>query len=243
MSAYRASNVVSLHGDPIYHHTESTPWAPPQGEICLQQISDHIDRHLGPVDCVFHELVSDTVHIDVHIVKPTDAYPFIRLVTSGMSDLPMSTPPDADVPRHAELMITLPPDWKLDKESFEDERWYWPVRLIKTLARLPHKYGTWLGWGHTVPNGDPAEPYAADVRFDGCILLPSISVPDGFHRLPIDAGKEIAFFAVVPLYKEELALKLRSGAEKLLERFDKKRIGDTIDPGRPNAGRKLFGFL
>ena len=42
MSAYRASNVVSLHGDPIYHHTESTPWAPPQGEICLQQISDHI---------------------------------------------------------------------------------------------------------------------------------------------------------------------------------------------------------
>jgi hypothetical protein len=187
--------------------------------------------------------VSDTVHIDVHIVKPTEAYPFIRLVTSGMSDLPMSTPPDAGVPRHAELMITLPPDWKLDKESFEDERWYWPVRLIKTLARLPHKYGTWLGWGHTVPNGDPAEPYAADVRFDGCILLPSISVPDDFHRLRIDADKEIAFFAIVPLYKEELALKLRSGAGKLLERFDKKHIGDMIDPRRPNAGRKLFGFL
>ena len=108
-----------------------------------------------------------------------------------------ATPPDADVPRYAELMITLPPDWKLDKESFEDERWYWPVRLIKTLARLPHKYGTWLGWGHTVPNGDPAEPYAADVRFDGCILLPSISVPAEFHRLRIDGDKEIAFLAIV----------------------------------------------
>jgi hypothetical protein len=151
-----------------------------------------------------------------------------------MSDLPMSTPPDAGVPRHAELMITLPPDWKLDKESFEDERWYWPVRLIKTLARLPHKYGTWLGWGHTVPNGDPAQPYAADVQFDGCILLPSISVPDDFHRLRIDADKEIAFFAIVPLYKEELAL---------LERFDKKRIGDAVDVHRANAGRKLFGLF
>jgi hypothetical protein len=160
-----------------------------------------------------------------------------------MSDLPMATPPEIDVPRYAELMVTLPPDWKLDKESFEDERWYWPVRLIKTLARLPHKYGTWLGWGHTVPNGDPAEPYAADVRFDGCILLPSISVPDGFHRLRIDADKEIAFYAVVPLYREELALKLRAGAEKLLERFDKKHIDDMIDARRPNAGKKLFGFL
>jgi len=38
-------------------------------------------------------------------------------------------------------------------------------------------------------------------------------------------------------------LKLRSGAEKLLERFDRKHIGDLIDPRRPNAGKKLFGFL
>lgn len=243
MSAYRASNVVSLHGDPIYHHTESAPWAPPRGEVRITEISAHIERHLGPVDCVFHEIVSDTVHVDVHIVKPTDACPNIRLVTSGMSDLPMATPPGAGVPRHAELVITLPPHWKLDKESFEDERWYWPVRLIKTLARLPHKYGTWLGWGHTVPNGDPAQPYAPDVRFDGAILLPSISVPDGFHRLAIGADKEIAFFAVVPLYPEELALKLRAGADTLLERFDKKRIDDTVDPRRANAAKKLFGFL
>ena len=37
-----------------------------------------------------------------HIVKPADAYPFVRLVTSGMRDLPMATPPAVDVPRHAD---------------------------------------------------------------------------------------------------------------------------------------------
>ncbi|MFQ8729788.1 MAG: suppressor of fused domain protein [Enterocloster bolteae] len=24
---------------------------------------------------------------------------------------------------------------------------YWPIRLIKYLARFPHEYSTWLGWG------------------------------------------------------------------------------------------------
>jgi hypothetical protein len=46
--------------------------------------------------------------------------------------------------------------------------WYWLVRLIK---------------GHTMPNGDPAQPYAPGLQFDGCIVLPPVSVPDAFHTL------------------------------------------------------------
>lgn len=235
--------VVTLHGDPVYHHTEPTPWSPARGEMCLEQISAHIERHLGPVDSVMHEIVSDTVHIDVHVVMPTAEHPYIRLVTSGMSDLPMATPPEIGAPKYLELVMSLPPDWKIDRESFEDEAWYWPVRLIKTLARLPHKHQTWLGWGHTVPNGDPAEPYAPGVPFDGAILLSSVTVPDGFHTLPIDNEKTIVFLAVVPLHPDEMALKLRAGADKLLERFDKKDVTDVFDPRRPNAARKLFGLF
>jgi hypothetical protein len=235
--------IVSLCGNPIYHHTESTPWSAPQGEVCIEQISTHIERHLGTIETVFHELVSDTVHIDVHFVKPSEKFPFVRLVTSGMSDLPMTTPPEIDVPKFVELVVTLPPDWKLDQKSLEDENWYWPVRQIKYLARLPHKYQTWLGWGHTVPNGDPAEPYAANTELNGSIVLPSITVPDAFHTLKIDEEKEITFYAVVPLYKEEMDLKLRSGTDKLLERLGKKGITDVIDPKRTNVARKLFGLL
>lgn len=243
MSENKDTKVFSLGGSAILHHAEPGAWSPPEGEMCLEQISAHIERHLGPIASVFHEVVSDTVHIDVHFVRPTDAYPFVRLVTSGMSDLPMSTPQEIDPPRFAELIVTLPPDWKLDQESLNDESWYWPVRLIKSLARFPHKYGTWLGWGHTMPNGDPAQPYAPDLQFDGCILLPPVSVPDAFHTLRIGEDKEITFFAVVPLYKEEMDLKLHAGTNTLLERMSKKRIGDAIDPRRPNAAKKRFGFL
>ena len=52
----------------------------------------------------------------------------------------------------AELVIALPADWKLNQESMQDERWYWPIRLLKALARLPIYNDTWLAWGHTMDN-------------------------------------------------------------------------------------------
>lgn len=239
----KGSNVVSLSGDPIYRHGPETEWQVPQGEMCLEQISEHIERHIGEVETVFHEIASDTVHIDVHFVKPSPAQPFNRLVTSGMSDLPMTVPEQAGAPRFAELMLTLPAYWQLDQESFESEQWYWPIRLLKLLARLPHKHATWLGFGHTVPNGDPAEAYAPNTKLCGAIILPPVSVPEDFGALQIDATKTITFYSVVPLYQEELQLKLRSGSGKLLELFDSKGVNDLIDPGRANVARKRFGFF
>lgn len=227
----------------MYHHAAPAEWRPPAEEVCLEQISEHIERHLGPVESVFHEMVSDTVHIDVHWVKPTRAFPFPRLVTSGMSDLPMSVPQDSGIPAHMELMITLPGDWRFETSAFEDERWYWPVRLLKVLARLPHKHATWLGWGHTIPNGDPAQPYADNVPFTGAILLPPVTVPEEFFVLPIDEHKAIGFLAVYPLFTEEMDLKLQRGTDALLEGFERHAVSDIVNPKRRNVAKKRFGFF
>lgn len=233
---------TSLSGSPIYQHGEPTAWEAPAGEEFIEEISAHIEAHLGPVETVFHEIVSDTVHIDVHVVKPTAECPFIRLVTSGMSDLPMTTPDRPDIPRHVELLVTLPPDWRLDQTSFEDEAWYWPIRLLKSLARLPHKHRTWLGWGHTVPNGDPPEPYADNTDLCGAILLPSITAPEAFRELHIPGEKSITFYAVVPLHEREMDLKLRSGTDALTELFGKKRVTDVVAIRRKDVTRKTFGL-
>jgi Suppressor of fused protein (SUFU) len=243
MSDESKGKVVSMSGAPIYNHSASSEWQAPQGEMCIEQISEHLEAHLGKIETVFHEIISDTVHIDVHVIQPTEEFPFWRLVTSGMSDLPMTTPENADVPQYIELMITLPGDWKIDQASFEDETWYWPVRLIKGLAQLPHKYNTWLGWGHTVPNGDPSEQYAGNTKLSGAIILPSITVPDDLHTLKIDDTKEIQFFAVVPLYEEEMNLKLRSGSDALLDKLGDAGVSDIVDPFRKNTARKRFGLF
>ena len=70
------SNVVSLSGTPILLHGEEKAWEEPQGEERIEAISPHIEAHPGPVDGVFHETLSDTVNIDIHIVPPTAAVPF-----------------------------------------------------------------------------------------------------------------------------------------------------------------------
>jgi hypothetical protein len=238
----REAQVTSLSGAPIYRHGEPTPWAIPQGEEFIEEISAHIETHLGPIATVMHEVLSDTVHIDVHVVKPTEEFPFIRLVTSGMSDLPMTTPDDPDVPRYVELLMTLPADWRLDQESFKDETWYWPVRLLKTLARLPHKYQTWLGWGHTVPNGNPPEPYASNTKLCGVIVNPSATVPEGFHELDVPNRKRIVFYSAIPIYETEMNLKLRLGSEELIGLFNRKGVADVVDIARKDVSRKFLGL-
>ena len=55
----------------------------------LEEVTAHVERHFGAVASVFHEILPDRLHIDVLMVMPTAARPWITLVTSGMSDLPL----------------------------------------------------------------------------------------------------------------------------------------------------------
>ena len=236
--------IVSLSGAPIFRYTDGEKeWEAPQGEECIEEISDHIERHIGKVSMVFHEILSDTVHIDVHHVEPTTKRPFHTLVTSGMSDLPMTVPPESGAANFIELMVTLPANWKIDDKSFENEDWYWPIRQLKFLARFPHKYATWLGWGHTIPNGDPQEAFASNTDLSGVIILPSINVPQDFRKLNISENKVIEFFSVVPLFEEEMNLKLSKGSDFLLDKFDKYGISEIIDIKRRNVAKKRFGLF
>jgi hypothetical protein len=214
---------------------------PPQGEVCIKEISEHIEKYIGKVAAVFHEIQSDAVHIDIHHVKPTEEKSFNILVTSGMSDLPMKIPPDANVPRYTELMVALPRDWRMDQESFKTEDWYWPVRLLKILARFPHKYDTWLGWGHTIPNGSPPRPFAANTQLSGVIIFPSVLVPREFHELRINDEKTIHFYSIMPLYEDELKMKIHGGSKVLFDKFDACGITDFIDLKRKNVATENPG--
>ncbi len=237
-------NLVSMSGAPIYRYTDGEKeWESPQGEECIEEISEHIEKYIGTIDMVFHELISDTVHIDVHHVKPTKDRPFHTLITSGMSDLPMKVPEEVGATKYLELMVTLPESWQIDEESFKDERWYWPIRQLKYLARFPHKYETWLGWGHTIPNGDPAEPFADNTELSGIILLPTLYAPEEFSELHITQDKVIEFFSLVPLYSEEMNLKLTKGSDVLMDKLDEIDAWELIDIDRKNVAKKRLGLF
>jgi hypothetical protein len=232
----------SSSGGRIWRHGERTrPFERVEGDPeAIQRIEAHLERFLGPSEKVWHEIVSDLVHVDVHQFPPREGRDCTVLATTGMSDRPMTVPPGFEDYRHAEVLLCLPPAWPLDEASFKDERNYWPIRLLKRTARFPHEYDTWLGWGHTIPNGDPPEPYAPGVPFSSVLLDLPFSFPKELFTLDAGRGRTIRFFSLIPLHEEELRLKLTKGMEPLEELFDRHRVNEIVDVARPSVARRRW---
>jgi hypothetical protein len=236
---------LSDSGNPIYRHKpREKPFEPAHGDIQhIQLIERHIEKHLGEPELVFHEIISDLVHIDVHIIPPRPERNFYTLVTTGMSARAMKVPEGLEELSYAELLVSLPPDWPLRQEDFKDERNYWPVRTLKMFSRMPHEYDTWLGEAHTIPNGDPPEPYAPNTKLCCAMLAPPLLVPDEFRELTVTPEMSIHFYGIIPIYQEEIDLKLKRGAEALYDRFDRHKVSELLDVNRKNVGKKLFGLF
>lgn len=236
--------LVSLSGAPILRYGErEKPFEPAIGSEDDERLEAHISEHFGNVDVVYHELLSDLVHVDVHRIPPAPGRDWQTLVTTGMSDRPMAAPDEYPQFRHAELLISLPASWPISDEAFKDEKNYWPVRLLKTLARFPHEHDTWLCWGHSIANAEPPEPYDASVEFTAALLAPPAHYPEEALTARLSAEKAVMFYAVYPLYQEELELKMRDGSGELLMRFEKYGVTELLDPGRRNVARKKWLFF
>jgi hypothetical protein len=218
----------------IIHHkapVETPPLVAPLSEN-LEAIEAHIARHLGEPASVFHELISTTVHIDIHIVRPSRERPWISLVTSGMSDIPMNAPEGSEAWRFAELMIRLPADWKLDEESLKDEAHYWPLRWLKNLARFAHEYETWLSYGHSIPNGNPPVPLGPGVPFSGVVLSSPWYGGEEFTTLYLPDGTPVHFWSLIPVYPSEMDFKLEHGSDALFGRLGAAGYSDLLEPAR-----------
>jgi suppressor of fused protein SUFU len=227
---------VSLSGDPVWRHSERTkPFEHALGDPeIIEAIDGHIERYVGPVKMVYHEMISDLVHVDMHHVEPSPERPFHFLITSGMSERPMSAPEGAAQCRYAELFLALPAAWPMNHAAWEDEAHYWPIRQLKSNARFPHVLDTWLWYGHTLQSSPP-EPYATSTRFNACILGPAALVDPAFGSLTLDANRTIAFFALQFLYPDELQFKMARGPDALFDRFEKYGITELVDVRRRNV--------
>ena len=178
--------------------------------------------------------MSPDIHVDICIIPPRRDHDYYTLVTMGMGAHEMDVPEGVeDVRRRAEVLINLPRDWRLDEESLQDNRWYWPIRMLKDVARLPVSTGCWLGWGHTV-GMDEGERYDESTELCGCILLSPGVFGEDSYRCALPDGDEIEFFQVIPLYQEEIQHKIENDAETLLDIMNDDLL-EVIDPLRLNA--------
>ncbi len=198
----------------------------------LAAVEGHIQQYFGKFGHVFHELSSPDIHVDICVVPPSQERDYYTLVTMGMGAHRMNVPgalAEYKLER-AELAIALPRNWKLKHEDLKNERWYWPIRLLKTLARLPIASDTWLGFGHTMDN---EEDFAENTKLCAAILTPPQGTEDGSEVCTLPSGEEVNFYQVLPLYRDELEYKLAHDADALLDKMN--GISFVAEPDRQNA--------
>lgn len=200
----------------------------------MDAIHDHVEKYIGTVESVLHEIVSDNVHIDLYYVAPTAEKPYYTYVTCGMSAKPMTVPETLEAYRFAELIISLPADWPVSFDDLEDEANYWPIRALKPTARFPHENDTFLFHMHTIQNED-LKPYSPDGRFVGILVALPVLPPAEFHSIVIGGEMEVFFYALIPLYAEELRYRLEHGPDKLADLLDEIEVTELLDINRPNV--------
>ena len=181
------------------------------------------DRFFGECQNVSHEIFPLIPHVDVFIYfrRGPDERDVYTLVTSGMSDLEMSVPAGVKAPRRCELILYCS----------EPKPEY--IETMRFLAHFPHNQKTWIGSGHTVPNGNPPAPLWGSSVLDTILFIPPIvkrdqTLPD---ELILD-GEAVHFLWMVPLTTPECNLKLAKGLNSILDLFQRNRHPHVFDPSR-----------
>lgn len=189
-------------------------------------IEEHIKEYFGDFPTIFHETNSQDFICDIACIPPSPERNYYTLITIGMGAHIMNIPDTLEVEEfgRAELLICLPPDWKLGENSAE---WFWPISLLKSLARLPSNHDSWLGWGHSVDN---RETFSPNADFSAALLLYPEDVPTDALACALPNGDKVNFFEIVPLYYDEMIYKVSHGAKALLERMNS--FGHIVDINR-----------
>ena len=210
------SGSLSKSGKQASQHETPVPTPELYTEQELEIVENHIMSKIGNYKNVFHEIYSPDIHCDVCVIDPTPERNFYTLVTLGMGAHKMNVPEEFlkyNISR-AELAICVGADWDINSS---DEKFYWPIRLIKSLARFPGECNTWLGYGHTIDNQGP---YAENTKLCCSILSAIQSDKDGAGSCVLPNGDEVNFYQVIPIYPEERDFKIENSADELFDHFE-----------------------
>lgn len=182
----------------------------------MQSVGAHIEKYFGKYDRVMHELASPDIHVDIYVIPPRAEHEYYTLVTCGMGAHKMEVPDELknEQLERAELLINLPAGWQLDEESLKDEKWYWPIRFLKFMARSPVNNGMYYDWGSTLEFDDITSFDESTKLCSAVVLSPGV-FGEASYACTLPNGDAVNFYQAIPLYKEELDYKVENGMDKL----------------------------
>ncbi|YAL82664.1 suppressor of fused domain protein [Dermacoccaceae bacterium W4C1] len=194
----------------------------------------HLRSFLGPEIQVLSEKVSIGINLDLYVFPVTPERPFVTLVTFGMSDLP-----SPDLGLLSELLIAVPAGWPgidpLDGELLKDPANFWPINLLKDVARIPAVSGKSVTWGHSIADVE-GELFRAAPQFAGSVIGPPAGLPPQLMVAETPDGT-VETLAVIPITAPEMEYKvsLPGGGDSLIDRFFDAGVSVVVAPDRQDV--------
>jgi hypothetical protein len=209
----------------IVDHTNVPVREPKRREgdpVLIEAVDDHL-RAFGP-GLVVHDHDSRWVHVDVFMFPATPERAFGVTVTCGMAERPLTDITGRRV--WTELCCVLPASWPFTGQPAH----FWPMSLMRWIARMPHETGTGFAAGDTLgpipraPETVPLYPFEAALFQAQPLIAPLAMV-----------GRDVTFLAMCPLYLDELHWARAHGSRVLVDAFTARAITPwQIDPARPS---------
>jgi len=201
----------------------------------LEIVETFIKENFGRYENIIHEIISDIIHIDVAVIEPNPAKDYYTLVTIGTGAKKMN---NIDAYNRVEIMIHLPRNWDIHSN---EEKWYWPIRLIKSLSRLPFANDTWIGVEHTIQYNDN---FFVDTNFSGVILTPAFDPNKEYKTVTLKNNNKVHFIQVLPITIEEMQFKIENNcAELLIESLPHTDYNFIVDVNREMVVNELKSKL
>lgn len=189
-------------------------------------IDAHIRKYFGRMDAIIHAHEGTNNGPDIILIAPTSRDDYYTLLTRGAGSRKM-TVPDKTLPDRCEFCLCLPPDWNPESPNAEDR---WPMAWLEKCALLPTEEGVWLTCGHTVSEGTPLH---TGTEMDTWILTAPEERDEAAAECTLPGGDKVAFYELVPLYREEAEYKQAYGLTALLDKM--KKTGHICHTHRPNT--------
>lgn len=208
----------------------------------IKAYESYIEEKFGSFQEVMHEVFSPDIHLDIIVIPPNEKQNYYKLITMGMGAYKMNVPEELGEYQleRAELVLHLPADWNLKSDKEED---YWPIRCLKSLARLPIRNDAWLGCRHTISTDEENTPYADNTGFSSVILFNALDSEFKRLSLKFESKGEINFYQLFFLYPEELDFILEYDSDDFLDLLDD-NITPVLDLNRENCcGKNSLGKI
>ncbi len=166
-------------------------------------IKDYISNKIGNIHLSIPSQTNNDLEIEVEVVKPTKEKPYYILITNGLSKYEMKIPRHVETNSFCELVIYLPADWKLFNPNIN---YYWPVKSLFEISKMIVNNYEWITFSSVISF---KRKVSDNSSYNGFLFI------TGVDDEAVINEKNISFYSLIPVYKEEISYAKQYGGERL----------------------------